>query len=169
MSIRIEPVTDFGVFEKPLRNIRANLDGEMVTLDLIPETTRLVSRASQRDMTDVEQRIIFGDRDVAREVVESDKCLRVSFDPVWGWVTYGSSSDGSFPKVDMSLWPRMGGTRFFYPFGRVINSSWLEDVPDYQSPAEGSFVHFRILSATTCMDIISNEPEGEWVENNPRD
>tara|TARA_R110001606_G_scaffold60138_1_gene142073 strand:- start:290 stop:799 length:510 start_codon:yes stop_codon:yes gene_type:complete len=165
MGMRIEPVTDFGVFDKPLRNIRASLDGEAVTLDLIPETTRLVSRASSSDMPDVEQRIVFGDKDVAREIVESDKSLRVNFDPVWGWVTYRETSDGGFPTIDMTDWPRLADTRFYYPFGRVIHSPWLAAVPDDQLPTVGNFVHFRILSATTCMDIISNEPEGGWRDN----
>ena len=165
MSIRIDPVTDFGVFDKPLRNIRASLDDEVVTLDLIPETTRLISRKSQADLNEIEQMIVFGDNDVARMIVESGKCLRVRFDPVWGWTVHREFSNGSFPKVDMANWPCIGESKYYYPFGRVINSPWLETVPDYELPAEGNFVHFRILSATTYMDIISNEPEGEWVDN----
>lgn len=167
MSIRIEPVTNFGVLEKPLRNIRASLDEETLILDLIPQTTRLVARSSHSDLSDTEQAIIFGNNDVARAIVESDKCLRVCFDPVWVWVVHGEFNDSGFPKVDMSSWPRIGELKAYYPFARVMNSPWLAKVPDYQLPTEGSFSHFRILSATTYMDIISNEPEGEWVGNIP--
>lgn len=165
MSIIIEPVTDFGAFDKPLRNIRATLDDEVVTLDLIPETTQLVSRHSQTDLTDVELRIAFGDRDVARLVVEADKCLRIRFDPVWGWIVHRDSSDADYPQISMSEWPKIGTSRYNYPFVRIVNSPWLATVPDWQHPTAGPFVHYRILSATTYMDIISNEPEGAWIEN----
>ena len=166
MSIRIEPVTDFGVLEKPLRNIRASLDQETLILDLILQTTRLVAR-SHSDLGDDVQAVVFGDNDVAREIVESDTCLRVCFDPIWAWVVHGEFSDSGFPEIDMSDWPRIGETKTAYPFARVMNSPWLAKVPDYDLPTEGGFTHFRILSATTYMDIISSEPEGEWVENTP--
>jgi hypothetical protein len=167
MSVRIDPVTEFGVFDRPLRNIRASLDEERLILDLIPQTTRLISRKSQADMGDAVLTVIYGNDDVAREIVESDTCLRVCFDPIWAWVVHGEFSDSGFPEVDMSGWPRIGESKVHYPFARVTGSPWLAKVPDYELPADGNFVHFRILSATTYMDIISTEPEGEWVENVP--
>lgn len=171
MSVRIDPVTEFGAIEKPLRNIRASLVNEALTLDLIPETTRLVARASETDLTDVERRIVFGGGDVAREVVESDKCLRVHFGWVLAWTTYDESAGVIFPKLDLSNWPRLGDTAFYYPFVRVLDSPWLETVPEYRLPTEGRFVHYSILSATFVVNIIAQELDlrCEWVKNIPSD
>lgn len=160
MSLRIEPVTEFGEFTTSLRNIRATLDEARLILDLIPG--RLGAEwAPGPEEPDYMKKLLGGS---GREIVEADRFLRLEFDQIWGWMIHEEFSENVAFDIPSDLYPRIPGEKGHYPICRIVGSPWREAVPEHQGGDSEDLVHFRIVSMTTYMDVISWMPEGRWQE-----
>lgn len=158
MSVRFEPVVQFGDFASPLRNIRANLDECRLTLDLIPSQLGEIVKPAGDDP--VYLKAIVGQ---GREILETQGFLRLDFEFILAWVVHEEFSETGAFKFSGDGWPTLAGKQYRFPFVKVIDSPWLAEVPEDRLPTEGVFYHFRIVSMTTYMDVLAQMPHGRWM------
>jgi hypothetical protein len=158
MSVRFEPVLQFGTFSTALRNIRLILDEYRLRLDLIPSQLGEVVELSDDDPEYL--KAIMG---AGREIVEADTFLRLEFETIWAFAVHDEFAETGAFTYPCTDWPKLADGRALFPFVKVLESPWLAEVPDHQLPAEGAFHHFRIVSMTTYLDVIAPLPSGRWV------
>jgi len=158
MSVRFEPVLQFGAFTSALRNIRLGLDENRLRLDLVPSQIGGVVKVSDDDPECLKAIIRSG-----REIVEADTFLRLEFETIWAFTVHDEFAETGAFTYSRGDWPRLADGRTFFPFVKVLESPWLAEVPDYQLPTESTFHHFRIVSMTTYLDVIAPLPSGRWM------
>ena len=151
----------------PLRNIRAEVDGAWVQLDLIPSV-----------VLDDEADVLTGDSSFdeeftpilgkGRPIVEADKCLRVVFEGVAAFVVQDEFVE-LFEALEeqYSDLPKLPDSPGVLPFLEVENSDWRRTLPDYQGGDAAELKHFKIFSMETTVDILAQLTTHAWVENKP--
>tara|TARA_R110002072_G_scaffold121521_1_gene255378 strand:+ start:739 stop:1260 length:522 start_codon:yes stop_codon:yes gene_type:complete len=161
MAVTFKPVADFGEFSQPLRNIRAYLNDDCLVLDLVPRAKEPVRFPVDEDAPEY-MKVILGD--APREIVESDRFLRLEFSAVWGWMVHEEFAENVAFSLPLADWPKVPGAKHGYPIVEVIGSPWRAQVPDYQRGDNPDLCHFSIRSMTTYMDVIGWRPEGRWLD-----
>lgn len=157
MSVRFEPVLQFGAFPSALRNIRLSLDEYQLRLDLIPSKLGGIVQLSEDDPDYL--KAIMGK---GRKIVEAESFLRLEFETIWAFMVHDEFAETGAFKFSHDDWPKLADGRALFPFVKVLESPWLAEVPDYQLPTAGAFHHFRIVSMTTYIDVIGPMPDGQW-------
>jgi len=158
-----ESITEYGEFDLPLRNIRATLKGTHLTLDLIPEARRRKLTRVEHDGSQA-MKLVLGD--LANEIVEGDRLLRLEFDGIASWFVEEEGND--FPHFSLPDWstvPKIDGSKSNWPLLRIRNSKMRDLLPDWRYTGDG-LEHFFIIGAETCMHVLAWPPTGGWLPNN---
>ncbi|WP_394730525.1 hypothetical protein [Altererythrobacter sp. GH1-8] len=167
MAKAFEPAIDLHVLKAPLRNVRAHLDGTFLSVDLIPSVVLDEPvQASDPSGTPELDKIISDLEKAARPIVEAKSVLRAEFESVQACVIQEEFVE-LFEKLiaDFDAPPRILGQKGWFPFLRVLNSSWREELPDYQGGDWPELHHYKIVSMETHLDILGVLVATEWRKN----
>lgn len=125
----INAVTDFGVFDKPLRNIRMYLDGVSIRTQLIPQL--VLNKNVDLEGRNEAERIILKD---ARPVVEGNTCLELNFELVLAIAVDTDIDVDLFGGLheDWSDAPNLQNSHSYYPLLEITNSPWKAQLPDWR-------------------------------------
>lgn len=157
-----EIATEATAFNAPLRNLRLQLDGTTVVVDLIPSV--VLNEPTEDYYPDIPglDKILSN----ARPIIESRRFMRVHFSSVLAIsVQEEFVNIAGVLKFDLGDLPKFFDGRTPYPFLHVVNSWWKSRLPDYQGRDTPDLKHFKILSMETCIDLIGYLEKTEWCNN----
>ena len=152
------PVTDYGDFLSPVRNIRVFVDGLRLIVDIIP-SEKGDSFIPKNDDDPVEKIL-----NNSYEIVESGRFLRLDFDQIERLVVHEEfATDIYFDDegLDYPMLPKGNGV---WPLVLVEDSPWKEILEDYRGGDDDDVKHYRIFSMTTYVDILGFTPSAKWLE-----
>lgn len=158
-----ETITDFGIFDSPIRNIRLKLDGTYWEVELIPSV--VVENAGSENIDGYSKEIseILSD---AKPILEADRALRLEFFNVVATVIQEEFvSIFAEPKPYGAIKNEQGKDITSLNIYRVKNSKWREKLPDHEGGDNPALEHFKLLSMECCIDILGVLEKGEWVSN----
>ena len=151
MAEAFEPAIDLHMLKAPLRNVRAHLDGNFLSVDLIPSVVldEPVQASDPSGNPDLDK-IISDLEKGARPIVEAKSVLRAEFESVQACVIQEEFVE-LFENLisDFDAPPRILGQKGWFPFLRVLNSSWRKKLPDYQGGDWPELHHYKIVSMET--------------------
>jgi hypothetical protein len=162
VRVAILAMTQFGVLETPLRNIRFAVDGTALVARLIPERVTLET-PKPGDFPEALHKYF----ENARLVVEGPEMLVLTFEHV---VAVAVDTD-----VDVDLFgglhagwkeaPKLPDSKSYYPLLEIADSHWKSQLPDFRGRDEPWLHHFRAISAECSLDILGTFPTGAWEVN----
>ena len=162
MGIKLKkytPVTQYGNFISPIRNLRIGLDGLGLIVDLIPSERGPTYSSEESD--DTLGKILSN----SVEIVESKNFLRLIFDQIERLVVHEEfATDIYFDDegiIDLPMLPKGNG---IWPLVLVEDSPWKNMLEDYRGGDDEDMRHYRIFSMTTYIDILGFTPTASWHE-----
>ncbi len=152
------PVKQFGEIAREVRNIRVELDGCYLIVDIVP--AKVIGEIPEFQDPD---RVIETFDDAlenilknARPIVEADECLRIVFDRVQAVLIQEECTD---------LHEDMGVLETRYPFVEVENSIWRDRLEDFEGGDDRDLKHYSLFSMETHIDILGYLGAGRWIKN----
>ena len=150
------PLAD--AFDRTPRTIRVFCEDDILVVDVVPAV--LSSKPTLADVSDPLFRLYAG----SREIVQSDRVLRLRFDWVCGHIVVGedhphpaswSKSVYDALKMDRSAWPLM----------IVTGSPWRSALPNYRGGENDEIKHFVIGSEVIVVDVLAALRSSTWLPN----
>lgn len=157
-----EPAIEKDAFEVALRNIRIQLDGRTLIIDLIPsvELDEYVAEVIPGGNPEL-NKILAG----SKPIVESNRFLRAYFDGIMAlFIQEEFVEILDILAFDFNKKPRFENGQA-YPFLHVVNSRWKRCLPDYQGRDDPNLKHFKIVSMETCVDLLGYFEKVEWLDS----
>lgn len=164
--MKYRAVKEWGEFEQALRNILLHLDGNALTLDLVPSVV-------SPDPVDVGDETDEALRDLkarSQLIVEGNTCLRLSFETVLAVAVREEFVDlfGDLYQGLPDAAPKLANSLAVWPLLEVMESPWKSTLPDYQGGDDDNLRHFKVLSMECLVDVLGYTPTANWVQHNPR-
>ena len=152
------PITQYGDFVSPLRNLRVELNGLGLIVDIIPSELGR-SYVSHENSNPVEKIL-----NNSVEIVESKRFLRLEFDQIERLVVHEEfATDIYFDDEGVDL-PMLPESKGIWPLLLVENSPWKQILEDYRGGDDEDMQHYRIFSMITYIDILGFTPSAIWLE-----
>lgn len=156
-------IEHFGTLKTPLRNIISLVDGEALTLDLIPE----IIEADSNEHLDEPREGIRALLQTSRAIVEAKQFLRLEFDYILAMAIEADIDADMFGGLHDG-WkdaPLLHSTKSYYPLLEICDSKWKTLQPDYQGGDDENIRHIRVISLECSFDILGSFPEGKWMDD----
>ncbi len=164
--MKYRAIKDWGEVEGEFRNILLYMDGNSLTLDLVPSevSTGPVDVSDETD--EALRRLKAG----SKLVVEANRCLRLSFDAVLAVAVREEFVD-LFEDLYQGLpdaGPKLANGVAVWPLLEVIDSPWKSKLPHYQGGDNEDIRHMKFLSMECFVDVLGYAPKATWMPHKPR-